>query len=135
MKSLIKSAYKLTAMSGILAIALFAFAGSAYAAPVITVNTAKITGAHELTIVFNTSGQSLVAAPAIAYGTANSGVDALILVSDGGVDHRTITDTTLYPNAAFTAVYTFDGAAASANDTGSITINNPTVITAGPDTF
>ena len=76
-----------------------------HAAPTITVNTAKITGPHQITIVFN-STLNLTAAPVTAYGIPNNGVAALTLASGGGLRDIVSLDG-FVAGTTKTAVYTF----------------------------
>ncbi len=97
----------------------------AQAAANITVTSAKVTGPNQIIIVFQTSGAELTSAPITAYGSGSDGVAALTL-TPGGVRNITLLNSLV--TAAYTATYTFSGAAASISATASLSVDNPTDI-------
>lgn len=97
------------------------------AAATIAVSSALITGPNKITIVFIPVNIVMLTAPITAFGAG-----ALALTSGGT---RSITN--LDSLTVNTAVYTFDGAPVAGDETASLTVTTPTLITdtASANTF
>jgi len=112
----------------------FPHIGKAEAATDIVPENSGMTGPNQLTIIFYTAGDTLVAAPITAYGAGHDGVGALTLVMAGGV--RDIVSLDSFDGPTNTAVYTFSGPPVGTGESAFLSVDNPTeIVDANGDTF